>query len=217
MNAVEKYINSVLRNIQASTAEKLRIEADLRAHLEEALANSEQVETVLARMGDPTELAVEFMSQVTLCYAGFWRRLFAFVIDLLILIPTVGILGIPIMLLSNLVPQHPADFEYILGAVILFLITGLALGIIGLMLLYFPLLEGRFGQTVGKRLLGLRVLKENGLPIGYKEAFLRRLSYYFEFLAFDALFIPFTAKRQRAFDIVAQTIVVQENKYLFEN
>jgi uncharacterized RDD family membrane protein YckC len=59
-------------------------------------------------------------------------------------------------------------------------------------------------------LLGLRVLREDGLPINYMEAFLRRISYYFEVLPVDALFIPFTSKRQRAFDIVARTIVVRQ-------
>jgi uncharacterized RDD family membrane protein YckC len=56
----------------------------------------------------------------------------------------------------------------------------------------------------------LWVLKENCLPIGYTEAFLRRLSYYFEIMAVDALFIPFTPKRQRAFDIVARMVVIRE-------
>ena len=68
----------------------------------------------------------------------------------------------------------------------------------------------RAAFTVVKRLLGLRVLKETGLPIGYKEAFLRRLSLYLEIIAVDALFILFTARRQRAFDIVARTIVIHE-------
>ncbi len=100
---------------------------------------------------------------------------------------------------------------YVLGAA---LITG-AVGATpliagGIFLLYFPILEGRFGQTLGKRLLRLHVLKETGLPIGYKEAFLRRLSFYFDFIAVDALFIPFTRKRQRAFDIIARTVVVRE-------
>jgi uncharacterized RDD family membrane protein YckC len=75
--------------------------------------------------------------------------------------------------------------------------------------LFFPIAEGRFGQTLGKRLLGLRVLKESGLAIGYKEAFLRRIPFYFRFAVLDALFVPFTAKKQRAFDLVARTVVVK--------
>ncbi len=48
------------------------------------------------------------------------------------------------------------------------------------------------------------------VQIGCKEAFLRRLPFYFEIWPVDALFIPFTEKRQRAFDIVARTIVVRQ-------
>ena len=77
-------------------------------------------------------------------------------------------------------------------------------------MLYFPILEGRFGQTLGKRLLGIRVLHESGLPIGFKEAILRRLPFYFDFWPIDGLFVLFTAKKQRAFDIVARTVVVRE-------
>ena len=70
--------------------------------------------------------------------------------------------------------------------------------------------KGRYGQTAGKRWLGLHVVKENGAPIGFKEAFLRRLSFYFDFLVVDAIFIFFTAKRQRAFDMIARTVVIQD-------
>ena len=99
---------------------------------------------------------------------------------------------------------------YIAGAAAIGVALGVAMWALGVGLLYFPLLEGRYGQTAGKRLLELRVLKESGLPIGYKEAFLRWLPYYFEMLPVDALFILFTARRQRAFDIVARTVVVRE-------
>jgi hypothetical protein len=101
--------------------------------------------------------------------------------------------------------------DWAVGALLVALAVSAGLATIGTILLYFPIQEGRFGQTLGKRLLRLWVLKEDGLPIGYKEAFLRRLSYYFDILPVDALFIPFTAKRQRAFDVVAHTVVVRES------
>jgi uncharacterized membrane protein len=82
MNEVDKYLAAVLRNIHTSASERQRIETDLRAHFEAAEAAGETVETVIARMGSPVEVAVEFMSQIELPYAGFWRRLAAFAIDL---------------------------------------------------------------------------------------------------------------------------------------
>ena len=77
---------------------------------------------------------------------------------------------------------------------------GIAFG--GVFLLYFPIAEARFGRTLGKAAFHLRTVRENGLPVGYKEAFLRRLSLYFNIFWVDALFALFTAKRQRAFDII---------------
>ena len=209
MNAIDQYIQNVLDNILAKPAERQRIESDLRAHLQEALAAGETPQAVLARMGTPQEVAAEFMSQVKLAYAGFWLRLLAFLIDLLVIFIGVGILALAALFLTNRVPTHPAGLDYLLGATVILVVAGCALGAAGIIVLYFPLLEGRFGQTLGKRLLGLRVLKDNGLPIGYKEAFLRRLSYYFDIFPFDAVFIPFSEKKQRAFDIIARTIVIK--------
>ena len=97
-----------------------------------------------------------------------------------------------------------------LGGTLILATVVCALTTVGVVVFYFPILEGRFGRTPGTRLVRLWVLKENGLPIGYKEAFLRRLSYYFEIQPVDALFILFNDRRQRAFDIVARTVVVHE-------
>ncbi len=212
MNTVDAYITDILRNIQAPPKERERIESDLRAHLQEAVAAGEPVESILARMGDPAEVAQEFMAQVKLNYAGFWPRLAAFAIDMLILVPIIVILSLIAALVANTVPQHPAGIGYVFGAVVILATISIIFVIIGIVFLYFPLLEGRFGQTIGKRLLKLRVLKENGLPAGYRESFLRRISFYFNgMLVIDSLFIPFTEKHQRAFDIVARTIVVKES------
>lgn len=206
---VQRYIQTVMRMVSALPAERQRIEADLRAHLEAAVQSGERVEAVLERMGSPEEVAGAFMSQVELVYAGFWRRLAAFVIDaILIALPLLGAAGI-FLLGNGLIPPHPQSFaSYAFGGSVILLMLASALAAVSMMLLYFPVLEGRFGQTPGKRLLGLRVLKENGLPIGYREAFLRRLSFYFDIFPIDALFIPFTAKHQRGFDIIARTVVV---------
>ena len=210
MNEVDRYVRDVLRNIEAPPRDRERIEGDLRAHIQEAVDSGESPSEVIKRMGSPSEVAAEFMAGVKLRYASFWRRLAAFVLDLAIIVgvdfPLVGLA----ILLANLVPQQPQGFAFAVSAILIAAVAFLGGVALGLVLLYFPILEGRFGRTVGKRLFGMRVLKEDGTPIGYKEAFLRRLSFYFEFLVIDALFIPFTEKHQRAFDIVARTIVVRE-------
>jgi uncharacterized RDD family membrane protein YckC len=168
------------------------------------------MDEIVAHLGSPSEVAAAYMAQMTLEYVGFWPRLAAFAIDVLVILFVGGGLALLGLWLANQVPQHPEGFDYLLGGVLILLVAGCALSAVGIVVLYFPIMEGRFGQTLGKRLLGLRVLKEDGLPIGYTEAFLRRISYYFEILPVDALFIPFNPKKQRAFDIVARSIVVRE-------
>jgi uncharacterized RDD family membrane protein YckC len=210
MNESDRYIRAVLQYIQAPGAERQRIEADLRAHFEEAMQAGETPEAVIVRMGSPSEVAAEFMSQTALPYAGFWRRLVAFIIDVCLIILAGFVCGISFIPLSNRIPQNPQGWDYVIGAILIALCAGCALATVGVVLLYFPILEGRFGQTPGKRLLRLCVLREDGLPIHYKEAFLRRISYYFDVLPIDALFVFFNPRRQRAFDIIARTIVIRK-------
>jgi uncharacterized RDD family membrane protein YckC len=208
MNEIERYVAEVMRNVNLSRRERERIEADLRSHLAEATAAGAPPAEAILRLGSPAQVAEAFMLGAKLSYAGVWRRLAAFAVDaalaLAVAAPLVGI-GVG---LSNMLP---AALEWgwwanaaLFGVAMSFGIAGTAAA-----LLYFPIAEGRFGQTLGKRWLGLRVLKESGLPIGYKEAFLRRIPLYFRFAVLDALFVPFTAKKQRAFDLVARTVVVK--------
>lgn len=212
MYDIENYVKAVLHSVTANPSERRRIEADLRAHLSQAVESGEAIQDILARMGDPEEVAAAFMAQIKLNYAGFWIRLFAFAIDIMLIVLVALIFGGIAFAANTLVPPHPESFfDYLYGALVLLILISSALIGMSIFLLYFPLLEGRFGQTLGKRLLGLHILKEDGLPIGLREAFIRRLSYYFEFLPIDALFIFFNPKRQRAFDIIARTIVVQEH------
>jgi uncharacterized RDD family membrane protein YckC len=211
MNPVENYIHEVLRNIQAPADKKQRIEADLRSHFQAAVEAGEPLPDVMNRMGSPEEVAAAFMGQEAFSYGSFGCRLAAFMIDMLVIFAAGGVLALIAVAMANLVPREPAGLGYVVGAFLILLVVGSAAGAVGMILFYFPILEGRFGQTPGKLILRLRVLKENGLPIGYKEAFLRRLSYYFEFLPVDALFILFNPRRQRAMDIVARTIVIKES------
>jgi uncharacterized RDD family membrane protein YckC len=210
-NIADQYVQKVMDLIYASEEDRKRIQADLRAHLQDGMAGGEDMKALVERMGDPREVAAEFMSTVPMVYAGFWRRVLAFLIDLFVILLFAGLAAVLTVVLSNVVPQHPGGlWENVLGGAIVLLVLISANACIAMILLYFPLLEGRFGQTLGKRLLGLRVRSEDGLPASYVQTFLRRLSFYFEIFPLEALFLPFHPKHQRWFDILAKTVVVRE-------
>lgn len=70
------------------------------------------------------------------------------------------------------------------------------------------------GQTPGKRVMGLRVLRESGVRVGFEQAALRNLARAVDGLPFlyavGGLFALFTGKSQRLGDLLAGTIVVRE-------
>jgi len=82
---------------------------------------------------------------------------------------------------------------------------------LGLFLANFVLLAGRTGQTLGKRLLGIQIVRENGNPFGMGGAVLRHVAGYLlsalgAFLGFA--WILWDRKQQGWHDKLAGTIVV---------
>jgi uncharacterized RDD family membrane protein YckC len=209
-NLADQYVQKVMAMIYAPVADRARIQADLQAHLQEGLAAGEDMAGLVERMGDPRQVAAEFMSDVPMVYAGFGRRLAAFLVDMLVILFFGGIAAVLTISMSNIVPQHPSGLlENVIGGILIILVLISANACIAIIMVYFPLLEGRFGQTLGKRLFGLVVRSEDGLPASYGQAILRRLSFYFEILPIEALFVPFHPKHQRWFDILAKTVVIR--------
>ena len=102
-----------------------------------------------------------------------------------------------------------------------FALTNLILGIPALLVIlsYFTLLEEYFATTVGKKVLGLRVVDESGIRITWSQAILRNLTktpLTGQFLVFDVLIGMLSEKtkdkKQRIFDLTSDTIVIQEQK-----
>ena len=87
-------------------------------------------------------------------YATFWQRLSAILLDGLFLAPLVALR----YWLESVSKQ----------AAIAFLVPFICLH-----LGYFVSYEAVHGQTLGKRLMGIRIVKRNGDPIGWRDAWLR--------------------------------------------
>jgi uncharacterized RDD family membrane protein YckC len=90
-----------------------------------------------------------------------------------------------------------------------------ALSALVVILGYYVFLEGHFGYTAGKKIMGLLVLRTDGTKIGYKEAILRNLSKYVNnLIVIDTLImlIFFYKEKQRGLDRMADTIVIHSRK-----
>ncbi|MFG2558250.1 RDD family protein [Streptomyces sp. NPDC048496] len=74
--------------------------------------------------------------------------------------------------------------------------------------------EGTTGQTVGKKALGIRLLRESdGQPIGFGMAFVRRLAHFLDSFAcyLGWLWPLWDAKKQTFADKVCSTLVVKSS------
>jgi uncharacterized RDD family membrane protein YckC len=87
-------------------------------------------------------------------YASFWQRFAAMWIDLFVLLP--------LMVVKEV-------FESASKTAALALVIPMAASYLA----YAIYCHGRFGQTVGKRLMGIRVVRTTGERIGWREAWLR--------------------------------------------
>ena len=65
-----------------------------------------------------------------------------------------------------------------------------------------------FGRTIGKKLMGIRVVRESGTRISLGQGLLRQLPFFAQFFFIDALFVLFTEKGQRAFELITKTRAV---------
>lgn len=79
---------------------------------------------------------------------------------------------------------------------------------------YFTLLEGFWhGQTIGKKMLRIRVVKENGSELDLDAALMRNILRVVDFLLFylvGAICIWSSPKKQRFGDRIAHTVVIKK-------
>ncbi len=131
--------------------------------------------------------------------ASFKKRVFSFVIDFaLMLAITMAITFLPQVLSLSI-----ATFFSTGTSTVLFIT-------IGLLWLYSTLLEGFNGQSLGKRLMGLKVVRTDGKKMSYDHAAVRNFGKVLPLLPFD-LFVGWRLKNctfMRYFDKFAGTTVI---------
>jgi uncharacterized RDD family membrane protein YckC len=206
MNEIDRYVEDVMHRIAPGFPGRHRIEADLRSHLAERVAAGGDPSSAVARMGPPAEVARGFLESTEPSLARRADRLGGFLFD--VGLGALAIASITLLAVVALEPYStvrtsdwPLPLAVALGicAVIVFV----------LVILYFPVLETLFGQTAGKRAFGTFVARETGARVGFWTAVVRRIPFLFDIWPVDAAFLLFTARRQRAFDLAAHTIVIE--------
>ena len=151
-------------------------------------------------------------------FKGFWIRFVAAIIDSILLIIAFVVLTIPIMLVLGGLGGLLGGEEGAFGAGLM----GLLLAVLAftiLQLLYKPLMEAsEFQGTLGKYMLGMKVVKADGERLDMSTSFVRSIV-YLVCLALLSLLIPvlafimigFTEQKQGLHDIVAKTFVVPQH------
>ncbi len=134
-----------------------------------------------------------------LALAGFKKRVSAFLIDFAIILAITGTIFFLPQLLSLSTLFIPVNISTVL------FIT------IGLLWLYSTLLEGFNGQSIGKRVVGLKVVRIDGKKMSYDHAAVRNFGKILPILPFD-LFIGMwrieDCTYMRYFDKFAGTTVI---------
>ncbi|MGK7345483.1 MAG: RDD family protein [Candidatus Nitrospinota bacterium M3_3B_026] len=76
---------------------------------------------------------------------------------------------------------------------------------------YFTILIGGGGQTAGKRLLNIKVVRLDGSGVSYGRAFVRMIGYYISaiFIYIGFLIALIDPRSQTLHDKIAQTVVVE--------
>ena len=139
--------------------------------------------------------------------AGAGSRLAAFVIDFALQI--IFCLLLAAVILFGIYDYRFATLANVHGFALGFLIISWFI----IYFCYFIICEMSMnGQSVGKKIFGLRVIRDNGQPVGLQQSIIRNLfKSVLDIIYIGLFFILFSPQHKRIGDIVAGTVVVAEH------
>ena len=126
---------------------------------------------------------------------GFWARLVAYLVDMACLYGLIIAFAIFVAV--------PQDSYSISSVAVSWIVLAVAI-------LYFPVLMTTWSTTLGKRIFGLYVVRNDGSKIGFCRAFARSLCYNISGLIFGIgfLMIAFSEDKRGLHDLICDTKVV---------
>lgn len=135
-------------------------------------------------------------------YAGFWMRFGAYIIDVILIASINGILLSPLLLVNG---GFPIDIGlWTLNAIIATVIY----------YSYFILFTKLFQQTLGKMIVGIKVIHKDDTPLTWSDLFFREvvgriIHNVFLILKLLYLAVAFSDEKQGFHDMIAETRVVK--------
>ncbi len=199
MTTMDDYIKQVVDRMPSGIPLREQIALELRAMIGERLGRGQSMDEVLRQLGDPASFADSYLSAEPLVAAAFWPRIVAKIVDVVIVASVLALAALVVRF-----RRSGLQGDMGVGVPELILIFLLVISP-----LYTVLSEDFAGKTIGKWLMGLRVVQESGARIGLGQAFVRQLALVFQVFVFDCLFALFTEKRQRACEVLSKTRVVR--------
>lgn len=138
-------------------------------------------------------------------FAGFWIRFWAYTIDLIVLSAISGIIIKPIFRVADIAISKPWFL----------LFSPYKITTLILLLLYFTLMTKFFQQTIGKMIIGIKVIPKEGdqltwSTVIFREVFGRFISTLLLIPYFLVIFMP---KKEGLHDLFADTFVTHEDTY----
>jgi uncharacterized RDD family membrane protein YckC len=153
---------------------------------------------------------------LTQIYGGFWRRLFAFTLDnviIYLLALTVFLIGMFSLGASSGLQGFRPGGGHMMAAILRIAILFNILYMF-MCLAYFTYFIGICGRTPGKMVFGLKVIRVDGAPLTFGTAFLRWIGYFLSSLPLNLgfIWIAFDGKKQGFHDKIAGTVVVLDSQ-----
>jgi uncharacterized RDD family membrane protein YckC len=151
-----------------------------------------------------------YVPYTTTPYQGVAIRFVAILIDTIIIAIIAGILSVPFNAFAVITNDASGTVTFSFAGVLGGLVS------LAVFMVYFTMLEGRYGQTVGKMAVKIKVVRlADGAPIDYSQAavrtilrFLDEIPYFIPYLL-GAILIWSSEEKQRLGDRVASTVVVK--------
>jgi uncharacterized RDD family membrane protein YckC len=159
---------------------------------------------------EPEEKEEETPSWDRALRGGFWLRAMAFATDQVILLFLLAIFVVLGFLTLSMGGSGGREIPLLRQVRIVFPVI-LPLGLV-LNLAYFTFFHGTWGQTIGKMIFGLRVVRPDGQPLTYSRGLARVVGYFLSAIPFflGFLWIGFSPGKRSWHDALTDTIVVRE-------